>query len=135
MSFLRGDMKQSTQWVLYILLIPFTAIVFYGIFNAGNAHSLFRVFISNPAYDLTVTLVFGVAIGGIAIALFSGRTESPLKNILELNIEHVKALRSQGMSENEIAESFLHEIGSSKGFMHWFVKRRIVRHLSRMGLN
>ncbi|HUX19902.1 MAG TPA: hypothetical protein VMW69_01595 [Spirochaetia bacterium] len=125
-------MKQRTQWVLYIVLIPFTALVFYGIFNAGSPHSLFRIFVADPAYDLTITLVFGVLVAVIAISLFAGRTESPLKNILEMNIDHVRNLKSQGMSESEIAESFLQEIGSKKGMMHWIVKRRIVRHLSRL---
>lgn len=132
MSYLRGNMKQQAQWVLYILLIPLTAFVFYGIFNAGSPHSVFRIFIPDPAYDLTVTLGLGVAIAVIAITLFAGRTESPLKNILQLNVEHVRNLRSQGMSEAEIAESFLRELGSKKGMMHWIVKRRIVRHLSKL---
>jgi hypothetical protein len=129
---LRGYMKQRTQWVLYIVLIIFTALVFYGIFNSGRPNSLFRVFIPDPAYDLTVTLGFGIVVAAAAISLFAGRTESPLKNILELNSEHVQNLRTQGLSEEEIAESFLKEIGSEKGFMHWIVKRRIIRHLSRM---
>ncbi len=125
-------MKQRTQWVLYILLVPFTALVFYGIFNAGNPHSLFRVFIPDPAYDLTVTLVFGIIVAILAISLFAGRNESPLKGILEMNREHVQNLRNQGLSEPEIAESFLKEVGSTKGFMHWVVKRRIIRYLSKL---
>lgn len=125
-------MKQSTQWVLYLLLIPFTALVFYGIFNAGSPSSLFRLVVPDPAYDLTVTLVFGAIVAAIAIALFAGRNESPLKNILDLNAEHIGNLRNQGLSEEQIAESFLREVGSTKGVMHWVVKRRIVRHLSRI---
>ena len=125
-------MNQRTQWVLYILLVPFTAFVFYGIFNAGNPHSLFRIFIPDPAYDLTVTLGFGIVVAVLAISLFAGRNENPLKGILEMNREHVQNLRNRGLSEPEIAESFLKEIGSTKGFMHWVVKRRIIRYLSKL---
>lgn len=126
-------MKQSTQWTLYLLLLPFTALVFYGIFNSGSPDSLFRLVVPDPAYDLTVTLLCGVVVAGIAIALFAGRNESPLKGILELNAAHIDNLRRQGLSEEQIAQSFLSEIGSTKGPMHWVAKRRIVRHLSRIG--
>lgn len=126
-------MKQSTQWTLYILLIPFTVLVFYGIFNAGRPDSLFRLVVPDPAYDLTVTLVCGVIVAAIAIVLFAGRNESPLRGILELNAEHIGNLRREGLSEEQIAESFLGEVGSRKGAMHWIVKRRIVRHLSKIG--
>lgn len=125
-------MRQSVQWTLYGVLIVVMLVTFYTILNAGNPHSLLRYLIADPSYDVSIALGLGAVVGVIAITLFTVRRESPLRSMLESNAEYIHKLRRKGRSDEEIALSFLKEIGSTKGPLHLLAKRRVLKHLSRL---
>ncbi len=125
-------MKQSLQWFLTILLILFLVLTFYAIFNVGSQRSVFRLLVSDPSYDVTITLALGAVAAGLAVALYAGRAETPIKQVLDMNAEHIRELRQDGKSDEYIADSFLRETGSKKGIMHTIARRKILRYLSRL---
>ncbi|HUX13389.1 MAG TPA: hypothetical protein VMW87_10190 [Spirochaetia bacterium] len=125
-------MRQSLQWVFYGLLCVLMLATFYAILNAGSPHSLLRYIVRDPAYDVSIALGLGIVVGAIAITLYTVRRESPLKTMLESNVEYIHKLRRKGKSEEDIALSFLNEIGSRRGPLHLIAKRRVLKHLSRL---
>lgn len=125
-------MRQSVQWTLYGVLIVVMLATFYTILNAGNPHSLLRYLVADPSYDVSIALGLGAVVGVIAITLFTVRRESPLRSMLEANVDYIHKLRRKGRSEEDIALSFLKEIGSTRGPLHLLAKRRVLKHLSRL---
>jgi hypothetical protein len=105
---------------------------FYAILNAGNPHSLLRFLVKDPSYDVTIALGLGIVVGALAITLYTIRRESPLRSMLESNSGYIRKLRQKGKSEEEIALSFLKEIGSTRGPLHLIAKHRVLKHLSRL---
>ncbi len=88
--------------------------------------------VRDPAYDVSIALGLGIVVGAIAITLYTVRRESPLKTMLTSNVEYIHKLRRKGKSEEEIALSFLNEIGSRRGPLHLLAKHRVLKHLSRL---
>ncbi len=125
---MKRGLKKYSYYVLAILVI----IVFYLIFNAGNPRSLLRLLIKDPSYDVTITVVLSLFIVVISIFVASGKEDDPIKHMLDINTEHIKKLRNKGKSEVEIAESFLKEIGVKRGLLYPFIKRRVLRYLSKI---
>ncbi|MGQ9616450.1 MAG: hypothetical protein ACUVWJ_08630 [Spirochaetota bacterium] len=125
-------MRKFSQWLLTVLLILFLVLTFYAIFNAGSERSFFRLFINDTSYDVTITLALGAVAAALAVALYAGRTETPLKQVLDMNVEYINELRQEGRSDEYIADSFLKEAGSKKGIFHNIAKRKILRYLSRL---
>jgi len=125
-------MRKFSQWLLTVLLILFLGLTFYAIFNAGNKKSFFRIFLSDTSYDVTITLALGAVAAGLAVALYAGRAETPLKQILDMNLEYINELREEGRSDEYIADSFLREAGSKKGMLYNIARRKILRYLSKL---
>ncbi len=124
-------MKAPVRTVLYVLLAALCLLTFYGIFNAGNPNSLFRLVVPDPAYDVAVTVGLGVAVGALVVALTASRQNS-LTNLLDLNRRYILELRAKGRTDEQIAESFLEELGSRAGVLHTLAKRRVLRYLSKL---
>ena len=126
------EIKPSLRLPLYILLVLFMLLTFYGIFNAGNPNSIFRVVIKDTSYDIAITV--GLAVGSFALVLLltvSGG-QNRLRHLLEINTEHIQTLRRKGKSDSFIAESFLAELGAKKGVLYRLAKRRVLRYLSKL---
>ncbi len=125
-------MKKNIKKYSYYVLAVLVVVVFYLIFNAGNPKSLLRLVIKDPSYDVTITVILSLFIVVISIFVASGKEDDPIKHMLDINVEHIRKLRNKGKSEIEIAESFLREIGVKRGVFYPFVKRRVLRYLSKM---
>jgi hypothetical protein len=125
-------LKRSTRILLYVLLIVFMLLTLYSIFNAGNTESLFRVIISDPAYDLVLTVCLALCVGVLVILITASREQNSLEHLLEINSDHIQELRGKGRTDTEIAESFLTEMGSKGGLLHGLAKRRVLRYLSKL---
>lgn len=125
-------LRRSTRNLLYGLLVLFLVLTFYSIFNAGNPNSLFRFLVGNASYDLVITLGLGVGIGVLVVLITASREENSLRNLLDINADHIRRLRRKGKTDIEIAESFLGELGSRSGFLHGLAKRRVLRYLSKL---
>ena len=127
-------MKQSVQWIVTALLIVFLIFTFYAIFNVGNPRSFFRLIVSDPAHDTIITISLATVVALLGMVLYAGRmqAQNPIKHLLEINADYIRELREQGKSEEYIAESFLKEMGSKRGFMHSLAKRKVLKYLSRI---
>jgi len=123
-------MKLS-EWIVTILIVLLLFPVFYSIFNVGNPHSIFRFLIKDPSYDISFTLTLSGLIGALAILLYSFRLrdQSPIVFLLNSNIEYIKLLKKRGNSNEEIAESFLNELGKNRGFLYKIAKKKVIRYL------
>jgi hypothetical protein len=125
-------MRDSVRRILWILLVVFMGLTFYGIFNAGNPRSLFRLAVPDPGYDVAITLGLSAVVAALVVFLTMQREQS-LRHQLDLNVEHMRELRRSGRSDREIAESFLEALQVRKGgFLYGLAKRQVMRYLSRL---
>jgi hypothetical protein len=125
--------KQPLRLSLYILLVVFMLLTFYAIFNAGNPNSIFRVVVADPAYDFALTVGLSLVVAVLVLLLSSGRRQSELERLLEMNKEHIRELRVKGKSEEAIADSFLASLQSGrKGVLYSLARRRVLRYLGRI---
>ena len=92
---------------LFILLVVLMLLTFYAIFNAGSPNSLFRLVIEDASYDILITVILAVVAFALVLGLTVGRGDNKLNHLLEINAEHIGALRQKGKSDEFIAESFL----------------------------
>jgi uncharacterized membrane protein YccC len=125
-------LKRSTRILLYVLLIVFMLLTLYSIFNTGNPDSLFRVILSDPAYDLVIAVGLALCVGVLVILITASREHNSLEHLLDINSEYIHELRSRGRTDTEIAESFLDKLGSRQGLLHRLAKRRVLRYLSKL---
>ena len=125
-------MKDSVRRALWILLAAFMVLTFYGIFNAGNPNSLFRLVVPDPAYDVSVTVGLSVVVA-ILVVLLTAAREQTLKNLLDMNADYMRELRRKGHTDEQIAESFLAELKVRKGgILYSLAKNRTMRYLSKL---
>jgi hypothetical protein len=125
-------MKDSVRRFLWILLAVFMALTFYGIFNAGNPRSLFRLVVRDPGYDVAVTVGLSVVVAILVVLLTAGR-EQTLRHLLDMNADYMRELRRKGHSDEQIAESFLAELKVRKGgLLYSLAKNRTLRYLSKL---
>ena len=124
--------KSVLRLALFILVILLLLLTFYGIFNAGNPNSIFRLVIKDPSYDVTITVALAVVSFALIMALTAGGGESRLRALLEVNRDHIQSLRRKGKSDAFIAESFLSELGVKSGILYRLARRRVLRYLSKL---
>ena len=125
-------MSALTRKILYFFLGLVMLIDFYLIFNAGNPNSFLRLIIEDPSYDISITIALSIFIVLISMSMIRDNDQNSIKKILERNSQHITEQKKQNKSNEEIAESFLREMGSGKGLFHGFAKWRVMRYLSRM---
>jgi hypothetical protein len=124
--------KPVLRVALFVLVILLLLLTFYGIFNAGNPNSVFRLVVKDPAYDVTTTVVLAVGSFALIMLLTMGGGQNRLRHLLELNSDHIRELRRRGKSDAFIADSFLSELGVKSGFLYRLAKRRVLRYLSKL---
>jgi hypothetical protein len=124
--------KSALRVALFILVILLLLLTFYGIFNAGNPNSVFRLVIKDPGYDVTATVALAVVSFALIMVLTAGGGQSRLRALLEVNRDHIESLRRKGKSDAFIAESFLSELGVKKGILYRLARRRVLRYLSKL---
>ncbi|MFP4491772.1 MAG: hypothetical protein ACLFNZ_09865 [Spirochaetaceae bacterium] len=128
--------RKNRQTVLYILLVVLMIAGFYLIFNAGNPNSLLRVLVSDPSYDIAITMAVCACIVIISGIMMSGSKrdrEESIEGMLRLNLDYIKQLKAEGKSDEEISESFLDKLGVKKsGIFRVMAKRRTLQFLSEV---
>jgi hypothetical protein len=124
--------KSVLRVTLFILVILLLLLTFYGIFNAGNPNSIFRLVIKDPGYDVTITVALAVCSFALIMVLTAGGGQSRLRALLEVNRDHIESLRRKGKSDAYIAESFLSELGVKSGILYRLARRRVLRYLSKL---
>ena len=124
--------KSTLRLALLILVVLLLLLTFYGIFNAGNPNSIFRLVVKDPGYDVTITVALAVVSFALILLLTAGGGQNRLHHLLEVNAEYIRELRRKGKSDEFIAESFLSELGAKSGFLYRLAKRRVLRYLSKL---
>lgn len=128
--------RKKRHTFLYILLVVLMVAGFYMIFNAGNPNSFMRVLVSDPSYDIAITM--GICAGIVIISGFmmSGskrEREESIEGMLRLNLDYIKQLKAEGKSDEKISESFLDKLGVKKsGIFRVMAKRRTLQFLSEI---
>ncbi len=125
-------MSASIRKFLYFLLAVVMMIDFYLIFNAGNPDSFLRLLIKNTEYDISITVGLSIIIVLISFSMIRDNDQNSIKKILERNSSHIAAQKKQNLTDEEIANSFMKELGSEKGVFHTIVRWRVIRYLSKM---
>ena len=125
-------MSASIRKYLYFLLAIVMMIDFYLIFNAGNPNSFLRLLIQRTDYDISITVGLSIIIVLISFSMIRDNDQNSIKKILERNSGHIETQKKQNISDEVIANSFMKELGSEKGFFHNIVKWRVLRYLSKM---
>jgi len=125
-------MSASIRKFLYFLLAVIMMIDFYLIFNAGNPNSFLRLLVKCTEYDISITVGLSILIVLISFSMIRDNDQNSIKNVLDRNSGHIAELKKQNRSNEEIAESFLKEMGSEKGLFHNIVKWRVLRYLFKM---
>ena len=125
-------MKRPVRIIIYCLLALFMAVTFYFIFNTGNPDAIYRPLLPDPSRDALVTLILAMIVAGLSLILFANRENDPIKFMLESNTGYIRKLRTQGMSDDEIADSFLKKLGAPRGIMYGMARRKVLRFLSRI---
>ena len=62
--------KSALRLALFVLVILLLLLTFYGIFNAGNPNSIFRLVVKDPGYDVTITVALAVVSFALIMALY-----------------------------------------------------------------
>jgi branched-subunit amino acid ABC-type transport system permease component len=125
-------MNRSVRTIIYCLLAVVMAITFYFIFNAGSPDAIYRPLLPNPAHDTLITLILAMIVGGLSLLLFANRENDPIKLMLESNAGYIRKLRREGMTEGEIADSFLKKLKAPGGFMYGMARRKVLKFLARI---
>ncbi len=124
-------MNRLLRKILYFVLAFLMIADFYLIFNAGNPNSFLRLIIADTSYDVTVTVVISIVIGIISLLMMRDGDQNSVRKMIESNTDYIKKLKTEGRSDDEIAESFLKEIGAGK-FTSRFLERRVKRYIARI---
>ncbi len=124
-------MSALMRKILYFVLAFLMVMDFYLIFNAGNPNSFLRLLIKDTSYDITVTVALSVIIAIISMMMIRGSDQNSIKAILERNSSHIMALKKQNRSNEDIAESFLDEMGAGK-VSRVLLKQKVSRYISKM---
>ena len=125
-------MNRSNRIIIYCLLILFMAFTFYFIFNAGSPVAIYRPVLTDSSWDIPVTLILAIIVAGLSLLLFASRENDPIKLMVEKNAVYIRELRTRGMSDHEIADSFLKELEAPPGFMYNMARRKVLRILSKL---
>jgi hypothetical protein len=128
----RISMSASLRKILYFMLAIIMMIDFYLIFNAGSPNSLLRLLIKSTDYDISITVGLSIIIVLISFSMIRDNDQNSIIKILERNSGHIAEQKKMNLSDDEIADSFMKELGSKKGALHAIVRWRVVRYLSKM---
>ncbi|MCF7943815.1 MAG: hypothetical protein K9L21_05245 [Spirochaetia bacterium] len=125
-------MKSTARIVLFGFLAVLLVLDFYSIFNAGNPNSIFRYVVKDPSWDIAITVGLSLIIAVISLVMMQDTNRNSVRNLLEMNRDHILKLRDEGKSDEEIAESFTAELKLKKQFSRTLIKKKVLRSLKRI---
>ena len=117
-------------YIIYVLMIIIGLVAMYSLLNAGNPNSLLRPIFPDPKYDLYVAMVSSVLVFILGFFVFFSRDQESFRQLVALNAEKIRELRSEGRKDEEIADSILAAMGSHGGYKHNMAKKKLLIYLS-----
>ena len=133
MSYFKKDtqsLPKSLLYIIYVLLVIIGLVAMYSLLNAGNPESLLRPIFPNPKYDLYVAMASSVLVFILGFFVFFLRDQEGFRQLVALNAEKIRALRTEGGKDEEIADSILAAMGSYSGYRHNLARKKLLIHLS-----
>jgi hypothetical protein len=115
---------------VYTLLIAVGLLAMYALLNAGNSNSLLRSVFPDPSTDVYVAVVSSFIVFVLGFVVFFNRDSQGFQNLIEMNGERIKHLRSEGQADEAIADSILAAMGSRSGYKHNLAKKKLVIYLA-----
>jgi hypothetical protein len=115
---------------VYILLIAVGLLAMYALLNAGNSNSLLRSVFPDPSTDVYVAVVSSFIVFVLGFVVFFNRDSQGFQNLIEMNGERIKQLRSEGQADEAIADSILAAMGSRSGYKYNLAKKKLVIYLA-----
>ena len=116
--------------IVYTLLIAVGLLAMYTLLNAGSSTSLLRSVFPDPSGDIYVAVISSLIVFVLGFVVFFNRDSQGFQNLIEMNGERVKQLRSEGRTDEEIAASILAAMGSRSGYKHNLAKKKLVVYLA-----
>jgi hypothetical protein len=123
-------LPKSLLYIIYGLMIIIGLVAMYSLLNAGNPNSLLRPFFPDPKYDLYVAIISSVLVFILGFFVFFSRDQESFRQLVELNSEKIRELRTQGKKDEEIADAILTAMGSSSGYRHNLARKKLRIYLS-----
>jgi len=115
---------------VYILLIGIGLLAMYALLNAGNTDSLLRSVFPDPSMDVYVAVISSFVVFVLGFVVFFSRDSQGFRNLVELNGDRVRQLRNKGRTDEEIADSILAAMGSTRGYKHNLARKKLVIYLA-----
>ena len=116
--------------IIYVLMIAIGLVAMYSLLNAGNPDSLLRPLFPDPKYDVYVAIVSSVLVFILGFFVFFSRDQESFRQLVALNADKIKGLRSEGKKDEEIADSILAAMGSYSGYKHNMAKKKLLLYLA-----
>jgi hypothetical protein len=123
-------LPKSLRIIVYTLLISVGLLAMYALLNAGNTNSLLRSVFPDPSIDVYVAVVSSLVVFVLGFVVFFDRDSQGFRNLVELNGDRVKQLRNEGRTDEEIADSILAAMGSTRGYKHNMAKKKLMIYLA-----
>ena len=118
------------MYLLYSLMMIIGLLAMYSLLNAGNPDSLLRLLYSEAGYDFYVAVGSSLLVFVMGFIVFYSRDREGFRNLVQLNADRIHEARSQGQSNEEIADSILAAMGSTSGYRHNLARKKLVIALS-----
>ena len=116
--------------VIYVMMIIIGLVAMYSLLNAGNPDSLLRPFFPDPKYDLYVAMISSVLVFILGFFVFFTRDQESFRQLVALNAEKIRQLRTEGKKDEEIADSILAAMGSYSGYKHNMARKKLLLYLA-----
>jgi len=116
--------------IFYILMIIIGLVAMYSLLNAGNPDSLLRPFFPDPKYDLYVAMISSGLVFILGFFVFFSRDQESFRQLVALNEKKIRALRTEGKKDEEIADSIMAAMGSHSGYRHNMARKKLLIYLS-----
>ena len=123
-------MPKPLLTVIYVLMIIIGLVAMYSLLNAGNPDSLLRPFFPDPKYDLYVAIVSSVLVFILGFFVFFARDQESFRQLVAMNAEQRRQLRTAGKKDEEIADSILAAMGSYSGYKHNMARKKLLIYLA-----
>ena len=115
--------------LLYTAITLIGLVAMYALLNAGRPDSLLRLVLADPGADVYVAVASSFIVFVLGFFVFFSRDREGFRQILKMNAEHIRQLRRQGQSDEQIAASILAAMGSTAGRRHRLALRKLVAYL------
>lgn len=116
--------------MIYSSIVGIGLLAMYSILNAGSPDSLLRLVFPNPSSDVYIAAASSFVVFVLGFVIFYTNDREGFRHLIELNGQRIRAMRKQGSSDPEIADSILAAMGSHSGYKHNLARKKLILYLS-----